>query len=311
MNFIDVVGTGFTVLDRIYADDHNVAAEELGGSCGNVLLSLAMLSRQVAPVLSLGMDDVGGRLVGEFSVAGAETRFISRRDDRTSPILTQYLDTTSGRHWFSFTCPETDEELPRFEPIDSEEVERALPALTNCTVFYTDRLSDAIVDAMEAAAEAGALIYFEPSNVGRLDLFERALRISTVLKFSLERLGELVDTVDLPEEAISVVTHGGAGLELRKGAHRHWCRSFPAPIVRDTCGSGDMVSVGLIDWLITLEASRRSALDIETIVPGVEAGQRLAAENCAYEGARGLFRQRGANFARTVLNAPPGTEGNR
>src|SRR3546814_19771077 len=82
---VDVVGTGFTVLDRIYADG-DFAAEELGGSCGNVLVSLAMLRRQVAPLLALGMDDIGTRLVEEFRRAGADPRFIRPPGDILSPL---------------------------------------------------------------------------------------------------------------------------------------------------------------------------------------------------------------------------------
>jgi fructokinase len=37
-------------------------------------------------------------------------------------------------------------------------------------------------------------------------------------------------------------------------------------------------------------------------VSGVEAGQRLAAANCGFVGARGLFREKGADYARWVLN---------
>ena len=55
---VDIAGTGFTVLDRIYADGH-FTEEALGGSCGNVFLSLAMLHWRVAPVLALGMDETG------------------------------------------------------------------------------------------------------------------------------------------------------------------------------------------------------------------------------------------------------------
>ncbi|MBA4773237.1 MAG: hypothetical protein H2054_09025 [Sphingomonas sp.] len=298
---VDVVGTGFTVLDRIYADLRAVASEELGGSCGNVLLSLAMLDRCVAPVLNLGLDDVGNRLVGEFKGAGAETRFIRRRSDRRSPVLAQHLDTVSGSHFFAFTCPETNEELPRYEPIEWEDVEHARPMLMNCAIFYTDRLSDAIVEAMETAAGAGAIVYFEPSEVQRADLFRRAVAVTTVLKFSADRLDGFMDE-GVPGTAISIVTYGEAGLELRMGSNRHWCHSYPASEVRDTCGSGDMVSVGLIDWLLAHRPSRQSDLNLDMLVPGIEAGQRLAAENCAYVGARGLFRQRGAAYARSVLS---------
>src|SRR3546814_19756599 len=117
---VDVAGTGFTVLDRVYADG-GFAGEALGGSCGNVLVSLAMLHRHVAPLLALGMDNTGERLVSELSQAGANTRYICRLMGRQSPVLAQTLDTSSGRHDFSFTCPKTNSELTRYQPIRSDE----------------------------------------------------------------------------------------------------------------------------------------------------------------------------------------------
>lgn len=301
MSDFDVVGTGFTVLDRIYADARGVAVEGLGGSCGNVLLSLAMLSRNVAPVLKLGLDEIGGRLVGEFRHAGAETRFIRRHADGQSPVVAQHLDLISGNHTFAFKCPETDEDLPRYEPIQQEDVDLALPIIKNCAVFYTDRLAGAIVEAMEMAAGAGAIVYFEPSDVIDEDLFRRAIAVTTVLKFSIDRLAEIVERVELPKRGISIVTHGVAGLEVRQGRTRRWCHSHPARAVRDTCGAGDMVSVGVIDWLLARRPQRRSQIDFGELMEGVEAGQRLAAENCAYVGARGLFVEMGAEYARVVL----------
>lgn len=298
---LDVVGTGFTVLDRIYAEDRRLSDEQLGGSCGNVLLSLAMLDRAVAPLLSLGSDEVGARLYHAFESAGAETKFISRRIDRHSPILIQYIDGEEGRHWFSFTCPESDTPLPRYVPIDSEELEQARPALSSCAVFYTDRVSDEIVLAMEAAATAGAIVYFEPSSIDRIDLFVRALSVASILKFSEERLGDFAEHIPTSLATILIVTYGADGLELRKGAERCWRPSIFASRVRDTCGSGDMVSVGLIDWMLERRVTR-DRLDLSAITPGVTAGQRLAAENCAYAGARGLFRNRGSAYVRSVLD---------
>src|SRR3546814_10901210 len=70
---IYVAGTGFTVLDRVYADG-GFAGEALGGSCGNVLVSLAMLHRHVAPLLALGMDNTAERPVSDLSPAAANTR---------------------------------------------------------------------------------------------------------------------------------------------------------------------------------------------------------------------------------------------
>src|SRR3546814_16389876 len=91
---VDVVGTGFTVLDRIYADG-DFAAEELGGSCGNVLVSLAMLRRHVAPPLAPGLAALGPRLVEEFRRTGADTRRIRRLVDLL-PQLTTHAHTTTS-----------------------------------------------------------------------------------------------------------------------------------------------------------------------------------------------------------------------
>lgn len=298
---VDVAGTGFTVLDRIYAEDRK-SFEALGGSCGNILISLAMLDRSVVPLLALGCDDVGESLVDEFMQAGAETSYIFRRCDTASPVLAQQLDTDSGQHWFSFICPETEKELPRYRPIEEADVGSAKPVLNACSVFYTDRLSEAIVDAMKTAADAGAVVYFEPSSVDDEVLFEHALKLTTILKFSSERLSDSVAKCSLSKDAIVIVTHGADGLEVRQDAKSVWRRVVPATVVRDTCGSGDMVSVGVIDWILARRSYRFVSWSLEDLLGGIVAGQRLAAANCAFAGARGLFLRHGPDFARMVLD---------
>lgn len=294
---VDVAGTGFTVLDRIYADG-SLADESLGGSCGNVLLSLAMLNRQVAPVLALGDDVEGERLLCEFVSAGALTHYIHLRAGLRSPVLAQELNTASGLHEFSFVCPETSADLPRYQPIGEAELASALPVLTHCSVFYADRLSESILEAMRTAWSSGAIIFFEPSDIGDETMFDKAMEMVSVLKYSVDRLGHRVSGVSA--RCVRIVTHGAAGLEVRHGEDAHWCRAMDAPLVLDTCGSGDMVSVGIIDWMISnrFGPDRLTAVNL---IGGIIAGQRLAAENCAYAGARGLFRNRGASYVRCVL----------
>lgn len=297
---VDVAGTGFTVLDRVYQDDV-MAFEALGGSCGNVLVSLAMLDRAVVPVIALGDDAVGQSLIGEFERAGADTRYISRSEERASPVLAQKLDTGSGVHSFSFTCPETEEELPKYASIDDDQVRVAAGIFEACLVFYADRVSAPIVDAMERASRAGAIVYFEPSSIDDQDLFERAVICSHILKYSSDRLATRLEAAPLKESAILVVTHGVDGLELRQGEQSKWSAAILAPKVMDTCGSGDMVSVGIIDWIVGRGRSTQS-LAMDDLLEGVVAGQRLAAANCAYAGARGLFSKCGAASARRLLS---------
>lgn len=300
-NQIDVAGTGFAVLDRVYSK-HEKAFEALGGSCGNVLVSLAMLQRSVFPLLALGDDDVGNWLVEEFVRAGADTRYISRRFGMSSPVLAQWLDPDAGQHSFSFVCPETEAELPRYCSVDEFEVEGARPALSACAVFYTDRLNRSTFLAMQTAAENGSIVFFEPSAIDDDELFDRAIALCSIVKYSAERLSSRLSGRKLKHGAIEVVTHGADGLEVKQSGKHVWCAPIKAPLVRDTCGSGDMVSVGIIDWMLTNHRRRAGQTSLQEFLPGVVAGQRLAAINCAYPGARGVFLHHGADCARSILD---------
>jgi fructokinase len=298
---VDVVGTGFTVLDRIYADGA-LADEALGGSCGNVLVSLAMLHRHVAPVIALGDDDTGESLVKEFAEAGALIDYITRYNGLRSPIVSQQLDTGKGTHRFSFVCPETHQQLPRYKAISVEDLNSALPVLAHCSVFYSDRISSSIVVAMRMAKAAGAIVFFEPSAFEEGSLFNEAIGLADILKYSEDRLGKWL--ADLKADLIRIVTHGAAGLEVCDRSGAYWLNAIEAPRVLDTCGSGDMVSVGIIDWMLSNDTINVCSSATE-ILQGVIAGQRLAAANCAFAGARGLFKARGANYARQILREKP------
>jgi fructokinase len=174
--------------------------------------------------------------------------------------------------------------------------------LAHCSVFYADRLSDNILAAMRTARSAGAVIFFEPSSIEEGELFEEALQLATILKYSEDRLGKhlAVSLVD----CVRIVTYGAAGLEVCDSHGAIWCEAIDAPKILDTCGSGDMVSVAVIDWMLTnsFSTTRLKATDL---LDGIVAGQRLAAENCAYAGARGLFKKRGAQYAREILSIRP------
>lgn len=297
---LDVAGTGFTVLDKIYYDGE-LSDTALGGSCANVLASLAMLDRHVAPVLRLGDDDEGDLLISEFVQAGAVVDFISRHSCLRSPILAVEIDTRLADHTFNFRCPETNSALPTYEPIGHHELRHAKPVFSVCSIFYTDRLSRSILDAMDLAHRSGAVIVFEPSDIDDNALFLEALRLTTVLKTAADRLdGALDGLLERASPKVRVTTHGAAGLAISDVSQNIWCAAVPATQLRDACGSGDMVSVGMIDWLLA-NAYSTDHVSAESLHQGVIAGQHLAAKNCAYEGARGLFRHRGAAYARSIL----------
>lgn len=295
-----VVGTGFVALDRIHMGAEQLLFEELGGSCGNVLISLAMLGRSVTPLLRLGSDSVGARLESDLLLAGADTHHIARDRNVSSPVVLELLNPYSNDHRFSFTCPHSSERLGVFQPITPVELEPARPLVASCTIFYADRVSETICDAMEVAAMGGAIVYFEPSGTYDPAQFERALTVAHIVKYSIDRLSADLSTW-LSPNAFSIVTAGNAGLVVRQEAKAHHCPAVAADTVKDTCGSGDMVTLGLIDAILQSDDCGPSCLSFETVLAGLRAGQRLAAANCAYIGARGLFRERGAHHARAIL----------
>lgn len=295
-----VVGTGLVALDRVHVDEQAPLFEELGGSCGNVLISLAMLGWSVAPLLRLGTDPIGARLERDLRLAGADTRLVSLDREVTTPIIIELLDLASSDHKFSFVCPHSFERFGCFEPITRHELEPARRVLSSCIVFYADRISETICEAMEAAAAGGAIVHFEPSAVSDSELFDRAMSLAHIVKYSVDRLNP--DVVKrLPPEAFGIVTAGRSGLEVRHDGSAYGCKAMDVDVVRDTCGAGDMVTLGLIDTIMRNGIRSPEELSLPVVLSGVQSGQRLAAANCAYFGARGLFRERGPQHVRTVL----------
>ncbi|WP_315833664.1 PfkB family carbohydrate kinase [Bradyrhizobium prioriisuperbiae] len=295
-----VAGTGLTAVDRIYADSYTAPTEALGGSCGNVLLSLALLGHPVFPVVNLGDDDHGRFLFDEFEKAGCETRYVSRANTGSSPVIVEIVDTVNATHRFTSTCPQTFVRFPKWRSINHDHVWQAAETLKSVSIFYADRVSESIMLAMEEAKRAGALIFFEPASVDD-ELFTRAVRCATVIKLSDETAGKHIADDELDPETIIIRTHGVHGLTVSNGnVRRHFPSSF-APRVVDTCGSGDMVTTGLLD-LVLKRWYHEGSWKVEDIFDGIQLGQRLAALNCGFTGARGLFLAAGARRVRAMLD---------
>src|SRR3546814_18839987 len=82
-----------------------------------------------------------------------------------------------------------------------------LALVAGCSVFYADRVSPTILEAMEVAHSAGAIVYFEPSDLDG-DLFDDALALTTILKYSSDRLGPEIDERVAASAVLAIVTSG-------------------------------------------------------------------------------------------------------
>lgn len=295
-----IAGTGLTAVDRIYSSDFDRPVEALGGSCGNVLISLAMLGHAVSPMIELGDDDQGRFLHSEFERAGCETRYVHRRRETGSPVIVEFVDIDNATHRFTSKCPETSQSFPRWKSIDDDLVRRASGTLRDTSIFYTDRISPSILKAMKAASRAGALVYFEPASSDH-PLFKQAVDLASVIKLADGTVGSSVRNSDVRDGVIVIRTHGADGLTVSSGSYARFFPSTLAPRLVDTCGAGDMVTTGLLDFIL----KRWSSYDgwsLDDVMEGVGVGQRLAALNCAFTGARGLFFAAGAGYVREILD---------
>lgn len=155
---------------------------------------------------------------------------------------------------------------------------------------------------MQVVRASGGLVFFEPSNAKAQDLLAAAISVAHVVKVAADRIDPDLLTQHGAPETMAIVTHGAKGLEVSCGHARNWYPACHAPTVMDTSGAGDMVSAAVID---ALQVTHRDGAWGKTVSAdlhrGVRAGQRLAAANCAFAGARGLFREAGSAVARSIL----------
>lgn len=295
---VEVVGTGLLAVDEIRVGGEPFGLRP-GGSCGNVLGLLSALGRTVAPVGALGDDADGAYLSGSFARAGADVSMLRLGAARGTPRIVEHVDAEAGTHDFTFVSTVTGEPLPRYEAISRDHARDAEVLLDGAKVLFCDRVSPGTVDLMEAAAARGMLVVFEPQRVSRGDLFDRALRVASVLKFSDGMVSEAPEAIPAPPFAATVVTRGAEGLDVRLGSGGAFVRlaAVPAPRVVDACGSGDMVTVGLVHALLA-----HGGVWYDAVVDGLHAGQRLATANCGCVGALGILEAVGPEGVRAILD---------
>jgi fructokinase len=248
--------------------------------------------------VELGSDPSADILVAVMEKRGMSTRYVKRTPGLPTPSIIQNVDTAKRTHSFAFVDPVTGNKLQRYLPPTEADIEEVLPSVRTCGVLFVDRLTDVSLNAMRTAHRSGTTVVFEPQEIGEPLRFAEALRHSHVLKCSRERLEGIVATKGVRPDLIIVVTAGEFGLDIYRHFRRVGLPAVKADLVIDTCGSGDMTTVGLIDGIL---ANGRSPQSIEDVVPGLVAGQRLAAAGCGYVGALGLVRHLDADEIRRVM----------
>jgi fructokinase len=153
------------------------------------------------------------------------------------------------------------------------------------------------------------MVVFEPSSIGEPRLFQEALALAHILKYSHERVGQLREVEsavgswrhcvgagsaarrDLPLLEIETLSEEGLRYrsKLLSCASHGWERlhAYTVDHVKDAAGAGDWCTAGIIHRLGQKGLQGLQHVTSVQLLDALCFGQALAAWNCGFEGARG------------------------
>lgn len=292
-----IFGTGLIALDLVIGVDSQVPIHSrTGGTCGNILAVMSYLGWGAYPIARMNGDPASERVRVDLAKWGVNLDFAACTPTSHTPIIIQQIKRArdgSPTHRFLWTCPHCGQRLPSYRPVTQNAIESVLPALSKSSVFFFDRVSRAAILLATEAARSGAIVVFEPSGKSDEKLFEEALQIAHVVKYSDQRLSEVGGLMTGSRATlVEIQTLGSQGLRYRHsltGEQSDWINlpALPAPRLVDTCGAGDWCTAGLLVVAGLKGVDGLKEGGEPSISRALRYGQALAAWNCGFEGARG------------------------
>jgi len=293
-----IVGTGLIALDLIVSGDKsNPIKDWTGGTCGNVLAILSALDWQSYPVARLNGDAGSLRVREDLSHWGTRLDYAFETPSAGTPIIAQHIRVQKNgvsKHTFSWRCPKCDAWLPSYKAVTVGSAQRVSQDMPSPDVFFFDRASRGALILAEESAKRGAIVVFEPSAKGDIKLFQEALGLAHIIKYSDQRLANLpLNEGTKRPGLLEIHTLGQKGLRYRSilpdAKSRGW-RELPAAAasrIVDTAGCGDWLTAGLLYKIGCGGLEKLRQIDNITLIQGLKFGQSLSAWNCQFEGARG------------------------
>jgi len=290
-----LVAAGFFALDIVFGLDDPAPRFYVGGTSGNVSAGSAFFGWDVIPLARLGNDIAGEFVRGDLERWGVKPAHLGLTPVAATPIVLEKIEVNKHglpKHRFLWSCPDCSSYFPPFKAMLRTQVQLVKDELDTPEVFFADRVSPSVVELARHFREKGSLIYFEPSAAGDPKLFSEMLQICHVLKYSAQRARSFSELLRQHAAHLEIETLGEDGLRFRtRRAFTNW-HSLPAfeVKIKDTAGSGDWATVGLISSLfrggkLGLKANKQE------LISALEHAQAVAALNCRFEGARGGMYQ--------------------
>ena len=288
------VGAGLISLDVLIWDGQRVPISYyVGGTCGNVMMILAHMGWEAFPIARLDGTKDGVRVLEDMKRHNVHTDFVSTQDGKTPVIVQRNFINKDGVPTHKF---ESRNNMGRFyldfKSLTLKQANEVIEKMDFApNVFFFDRVSPAILRLAESFKEKGSVIFFEPSSRGGdVKRFNQCVEVADVIKFSDQRIKD-VEQFESYKDKLFIQTQGAKGLSYRLNSGWKHLEPVANDKVVDTAGAGDWTAAALINNLfknkVMFGICNLLESDLET---ALNEAQKVGAESCSYEGARGMMQ---------------------
>ena len=289
-----ILGAGLISLDVLIRDGERLPVSYyVGGTCGNVMMILAHMGWDAYPIARLDGTKDTARLLADMKKNSVHTDFISTSDGKTPVIVQRNFINKDGVPTHRF---ESRNNMGRFYlDFKSLTLKQANDVIARIDfvpkVFFFDRVSPAILRLADTFKEKGSAVFFEPSSRGGdVKTFNKCVEVADVVKFSDQRIKDYHQFDDV-EDKLFIQTRGAQGLTYRLNSGWTHLEPMVNDNVVDTAGAGDWTAAALINELYKDKEKHEIFHFTPTaIAEALNAAQRIGAQSCSYEGARGMMQ---------------------
>lgn len=286
------VGAGLISLDVLIWDGQKVPVSYyVGGTCGNVMMILSYMGWDAYPIARLDGTKDAKRVLDDMKSHNVHTDFVSTQDGKTPVIVQRNFINKDGIPTHKF---ESRNNVGRFYlDFKSLTLKQANDVIDRICfvpkVFFFDRVSPAILKLASHFKEKGSMIFFEPSSRGgNVGLFKKCVEVADIVKFSEQRIKD-IEQFDCYKNKLFIQTQGAKGLKYRFNDGWKHLKPIENEKVVDTAGAGDWTAAAFINELFKTRV-RLNDISEAYIENALNEAQKIGAESCSYEGARGMMQ---------------------
>lgn len=295
-NTRSIVGVGLVCLDIVKG--YGQIKYMTGGTCGNVISSLAFLGWE-SNIIKNRYNDLAGEIIDKnFNDMGVNS--IELGTPVAAPRIIQIISSNNKypRHQFLFACPKCHKDVPKIKTLTEKEMVNI--TFPDSNVFFTDRSSKGLSSLRSSYTRNGSWSIYEPNSCRNTKSFIESSLDSHIVKFSSAKvsfsLAENLRESSYGRTPVVIVrTEGPKGLSFcyktRKGSMSKWYHldALPAVNIIDTAGAGDWCTAGLLFFLVNNYPKSKSYLNKNDVIGALQFGQALSAISCSFMGSQGLL----------------------